>query len=48
MQEISDKAQTIAAGIEESDAAVDQVVVTINHLQERAERLKMLVSRFKI
>lgn len=48
MQEISDKAQTIAAGIEESDAAVDQVVVTINHLQERAEKLKMLVSRFKI
>ena len=25
-----------------------QVVLTINHLQERAERLKTLVSRFRI
>ncbi len=48
MQKVSDKAQSISAGIEESDAAVEQVVLTINHLQERAERLKSLVSRFKI
>ncbi len=48
MQKVSDKAQTVAAGIEESDAAVEQVVSTINHLQERAEKLKTLVSRFKI
>ncbi len=48
MQQVSDKAQSVAAGIEESDAAVGQVVLTINHLQERAERLKTLVSRFRI
>lgn len=48
MQKVSDRAQSISAGIEESDAAAQQVVLTINHLQERAERLKTLVSRFKI
>ena len=48
MQKVSDKAQSISAGIEESDAAVEQVVLTINHLQERAEKLKTLVSRFRI
>lgn len=47
MQKVSDKAQSISAGIEESDAAVEQVVLTINHLQERAEKLKTLVSRFR-
>lgn len=48
MQKVSDRAQSISAGIEESDAAAQQVVLTINHLQERAERLKTLVSRFRI
>ncbi len=48
MQKVSDKSQNIASGIEESNAAVEQVVITINHLQERAEKLKALVSRFKI
>ena len=48
IQDVSDKAQTVAAGIEESNAAVEQVTSTVSHLQERAERLKMLVSRFKV
>ena len=48
IQSVVDNAQVVAAGIEESDAAVGQVVLTINHLQERAERLKTLVSRFRI
>lgn len=48
MQEVSDKAQSVAAGIEESDAAAQQVTLTINHLQERAEKLKTLVSRFRV
>ena len=48
IQSVADKAQAVAAGVEESNAAVEQVTITVNHLQERAEKLKMLVSRFKV
>ena len=47
-QSVADKAQAVAAGVEESNAAVEQVTITVCHLQERAEKLKMLVSRFKV
>ena len=48
IQSVADKAQAVAAGVEESNAAVEQVIITVCHLQERAEKLKMLVSRFKV
>ncbi len=48
IQTVSDNTQTIASGIEQSNAAVSQVVTTVNHLQTRTENLKELVGVFKV
>ncbi len=44
---VSDNTQTIAAGIEQSNMSVSQVVETVTHLQNRTENLKQLISMFK-
>ena len=47
IQDGTDKTQAIASGIEESNVAVSEVTVTVDHLQERTEKLKTLVEQFK-
>ena len=47
IQDVTDKTQAIASGIEESNVAVNEVTVTVDHLQERTEKLKTLVEQFK-
>ena len=47
IQDVTDKTQAIASGIEESNVAVSEVTVTVDHLQERNEKLKTLVEQFK-
>ena len=47
IQDVTDKTQAIASGIEESNVAVSEVTVTVDHLQERTEKLKTLVEQFK-
>ena len=48
IQSVVDNAQVVAAGIEESNAAVNEVNNTVSHLQQRTERLKSLIEQFKI
>ena len=45
---VTDKTQAIASGIEESNAAVNEISITVDHLQERTEALKRLVGQFKV
>ena len=47
INDVTDKTQAIASGIEESNVAVSEVTVTVEHLQQRTERLKSLVEQFK-
>lgn len=47
IQDIDDKTQIVASGVEESNSAVSEVVITVSHLQERAEQLKNIVKQFK-
>ena len=47
IQDVDDKTQIIASGVEESNSAVSEVTATVNHLQERAEQLKNIVKQFK-
>ena len=47
IQTVVDNAQVIAAGIEESNAAVNEVNNTVSHIQQRTERLKKLIEQFK-
>ncbi len=48
VQTVHETATIIAAGIEESSNAVNEVTQTIEHLQERVETLKMMLTRFKV
>ena len=48
VQSVTDKTQAIASGIEESNAAVNEISITVDHLQERTEALKTLVGQFKV
>ena len=48
VQNVTDKTQAIASGIEESNAAVSEISITVDHLQERTEALKILVGQFKV
>ena len=48
VQSVTDKTQAIASGIEESNAAVSEISITVDHLQERTEALKILVGQFKV
>lgn len=48
VQNVNDKTQVIASGIEESNAAVNEISITVDHLQERTEALKRLVGQFKV
>ena len=48
IQEVGDNVQVVASGIEESNSAVNEVSSTVSHLQEKAENLKRIVSRFKV
>ncbi len=48
IQEVGDNVQVVASGVEESNSAVNEVSSTVAHLQEKAENLKGLVSRFKV
>ncbi|MDR2883607.1 MAG: methyl-accepting chemotaxis protein [Deferribacteraceae bacterium] len=48
VQTINDNTQGIASGIEESVHAVDEVAKTVSYLQEKADNLKTIVSRFKV
>lgn len=48
VQNVNDKTQVIASGIEESNAAVNEISITVDHLQERTEALKILVGQFKV
>ena len=48
VQSVTDKTQAIASGIEESNAAVSEISITVDHLQERTEALKTLVGQFKV
>ena len=47
IQDVDDKTQIIASGVEESNSAVSEVTSTVSHLQERAEQLKNIVKQFK-
>ena len=47
IQSVVDNAQVVAAGIEESNAAVNEVNNTVSHIQQRTERLKNLIEQFK-
>lgn len=47
IQTVVDNTQVIAAGIEESNAAVNEVNNTVSHIQQRTERLKSLIEQFK-
>ncbi len=44
VQNVNDKTQVIASGIEESNAAVNEISITVDHLQERTEALKILLN----
>ena len=35
INDVTDKTQAIASGIEESNVAVNEVIVTVEHLQQR-------------
>jgi methyl-accepting chemotaxis protein len=48
MNEMSDSTHGLASGIEESVHAIGEVSATVGHLQQQAEMLKSIVSRFKI
>ncbi len=48
VQSVSDSAKVIAAGIEESNAAVNEVTATVSHLQKRTEDLKQIINLFKV
>ena len=48
VQSVTDKTQTIASGIEESNVAVNEISITVDHLQQRTEALKRLVGQFKV
>lgn len=48
VQTVHETSTSIAAGIEESSNAVNEVTKTIEYLQERVERLKVMMARFKI
>jgi methyl-accepting chemotaxis protein len=48
IQTVTDNAQAIAAGIEESGHAVYEVTKTVSYLQQKTDNLKMLVARFKV
>ena len=48
VQNVNDKTQVIASGIEESNAAVNEIAITVDHLQERTEEKKILVGQFKV
>ncbi|MDR2870545.1 MAG: methyl-accepting chemotaxis protein [Deferribacteraceae bacterium] len=48
ISEISDNTQGLASGIEESVHAIGEVSATVSHLQNQAEGLKLVVSRFKV
>ena len=43
VQNVNDKTQVIASGIEESNAAVNEISITVDHLQERTEDRKSVV-----
>jgi methyl-accepting chemotaxis protein len=47
INEISDNTQALASGIEQSVHAVNEVSITVAHLQKRAEELKQTVAQFK-
>ena len=47
-QKVVDNAQVIAAGIEESNAAVNEVSNTVCHIQHRTYNLKILIEQFKL
>ena len=48
IQSVVDNAQVIAAGIEESNAAVNEVNKTVSHMQQRTERFKKLIEQFRV
>lgn len=48
VQTVNETSASIATGIEESSNAVNEVAKTIEHLQQRVENLKMMLSRFKV
>ena len=48
IQMLGDNVQVVASGVEESNSAVNEVASTVTHLQEKAEKLKALVSRFQV
>lgn len=48
VQTVHETSTSIATGIEESSNAVNEVTRTIEHLQERVENLKMMMSKFKV
>ncbi len=47
IQDIGDKTQIVASGVEDSNSAVSEVAITVSHLQDRAEQLKNIVKQFK-
>lgn len=47
INDVTDKTQAIASSIEQSNVAVNEVTVTVEHLQQRTERLKSPVEQFK-
>ncbi len=48
VQTVHQTSTSIAAGIEQSSNAVNEVAQTIEHLQQRVENLKMMLTRFKV
>ena len=48
IQSVVDNAQVIAAGLEQSNAAVNEVNNTVSHIQQRTDNLKMLIEQFRI
>jgi methyl-accepting chemotaxis protein len=48
IETVNGNTQSIASGIEESVTAVNEVTITVAHLQRQAEKLKMLVSQFRV
>ena len=48
IQMLGDNVQVVASGVEESNSAVNEVASTVTHLQEKAVKLKALVSRFQV
>lgn len=47
-QKVVDNVQVIAAGIEESNAAVNEVSNTVSHIQHRTDNLKILIEQFRL